>query len=104
MTILSSSVSGGGGVGKSFLIKVLSAWVEYILRRHGEDPTNPKCLLLAPTGVASSLIGNYSKKCSKRHCINSIVLLCRRDYFANWLRIDEQRQLPHSSSRKIRHV
>ena len=37
----------------------MSAWVEYILRRHGDDPTNPKCLLLAPTGVASSLIGKF---------------------------------------------
>ena len=51
------SISGGGGVGKSKLITVLSSWVEKIKRKHGDDPTSPKCLLLAPTGVASSLIG-----------------------------------------------
>ena len=51
------SISGGGGCGKTYLMRVLSAWVEKIKRKHGDDPTSPKCLLLAPTGVASSLIG-----------------------------------------------
>ena len=50
-------IAGGGGVGKTFLMLVLSRWVEKLLRRAGDDPTNPKCLLLAPTGVAASLIG-----------------------------------------------
>ena len=53
-------IAGGGGVGKSHLMLVLSRWVEKLLRRAGDDPTNPKCLLLAPTGVAASLIGEFN--------------------------------------------
>ena len=44
---------------------VLSRWVEKLLRRAGDDPTNPKCLLLAPTGVAASLIGELFFKITK---------------------------------------
>ena len=32
-------------------------WVEWLLRNAGDDPGSPKCLLLAPTGVAAHLIG-----------------------------------------------
>ena len=52
------NVKGGGGVGKSFLMKLISKWAEIILRESGDHPEHPKCLLLAPTGVAAALIGN----------------------------------------------
>ena len=47
---------GGGGVGKSYLIRTISKWTEKILEKSG--PYRPKVLLLAYTGAASSLIGN----------------------------------------------
>ena len=49
--------TGGGGVGKTFLIKTISKWAEKILRNPGDDPLNPKVLLLGPTGKSASLIG-----------------------------------------------
>ena len=48
--------TGCGGTGKSHLIMFVSKWVEKILINPG--PVKPKVLLLAFTGVASSLIGN----------------------------------------------
>ena len=50
-------MTGGGGVGKTFLMKVISKWVEAIVRESGDHPEHPKCLLLAPTGVSAALIG-----------------------------------------------
>ena len=50
-------VHGGGGVGKSYLIRTVAQWAEKILRRAGDNPLKPKVLLLAPTGMAASLIG-----------------------------------------------
>ena len=52
---------GGGGVGKTFLINIVKKWAEKILRRAGDDPSKPKVILLAWTGMAASLIGktNY---------------------------------------------
>ena len=47
---------GGGGTGKSYLIKTVSKWVEKILMKAGEA-NRIKALLLAYTGVAASLIG-----------------------------------------------
>ena len=52
-----SSCLGGAGVGKSFLIRVVAKYVEQILRRPGDNPDRPKVILLAPTGMAASLIG-----------------------------------------------
>ena len=49
---------GGGGVGKTFLIKVLSQWTEYILQKPGDISTYPKVIRLAATGNAAYLIGN----------------------------------------------
>ena len=49
--------SGGGGVGKSFLIRCLSKWIEKILRKAGDHPLHPKVLKLGPTGMAALLIG-----------------------------------------------
>ena len=47
-------------MGKSYLIQTLAKWVDYILRSKDDNPDMPKVLLLAFTGVAASIIGNYS--------------------------------------------
>jgi hypothetical protein len=47
---------GGGGTGKTYLIRTTSKWVEKILLKAGEA-NRIKVLLLAFTGVAASLIG-----------------------------------------------
>ena len=57
--------AGGGGVGKSFLIRVVSKWIERILRAAGDHPEHPKCLLIGPTGISAALIG-------KSYVINKI--------------------------------
>ena len=52
-------VHGGGGVGKSYLIKTTAQWVDKILR-DGTDRNNPEkptVLLIAFTGVAAKNIG-----------------------------------------------
>jgi hypothetical protein len=49
-------ITGGGGVGKSYLIITLAKWITKILANI--DPNKAKVLLLAFTGVAASLIGN----------------------------------------------
>ena len=52
--------AGGGGVGKTFLINVVSKWAEQILRKAGTDPAiNPVVLLLGPTGKSANLIGKF---------------------------------------------
>ena len=48
---------GGGGVGKTFLIKVLSQWTEFILQKPGDVSAYPKVIRLAATGNAAYLIG-----------------------------------------------
>ena len=50
---------GGGGVGKTFLINVVSKWAEHILRKEGTDPLDPTVLLLGPTGKSANLIGKF---------------------------------------------
>ena len=49
---------GGGGVGKTYLIKLLSQWAEYILQKPGDVTYYPKVIRLAATGSAAQLIGN----------------------------------------------
>ena len=49
-------VTGGGGVGKTFVINTISKWAEKILRKPGDNPLKPKVILLAPTGMAACLI------------------------------------------------
>ena len=56
MTISDLHITGGGGVGKSYLIITLAKWTTKILA--STDPNKAKVLLLAFTGVAASLIGN----------------------------------------------
>ena len=50
-------VHGGGGVGKSYLIKLISQWVHKILSSWGDIVQYPKLIRLAFTGAASYLIG-----------------------------------------------
>ena len=52
-------VHGGGGVGKSYLIKTASQWLDKILRdgTDRDNPDKPTVLLLAFTGVAAKNIG-----------------------------------------------
>ena len=45
------------GTGKSMLINVASQWAEEILLKVGDDPTKPRVMLMAFTGMAASLIG-----------------------------------------------
>ena len=47
---------GGGGVGKTSVINTIAKWAEKILRKPGDNPMKPKVILLAPTGMAASLI------------------------------------------------
>lgn len=49
-------VVGGAGVGKSLLIKVVTAHGENILREEGDHPHKPRILVCAPTGKAATLI------------------------------------------------
>ena len=53
-----SCISGGGGVGKSTIINVVTRHCNQVLNKVGDDPNQPKILLLAPTGMAACLIGN----------------------------------------------
>ena len=57
ISIFSFSLLGGGGSGKSHLIRVLAKWLEFILRKPGDHPMKPKVLLLGFTGMAANLIG-----------------------------------------------
>ena len=50
------AMHGGGGVGKTFVIKLISQWFEKILRKAGDHPLKPKLCLFAPTGIAAHLI------------------------------------------------
>ena len=56
--------AGGGGVGKTFLINVVSKWAEHILRKEGTDPLDPTVMLLGPTGKAANLIGKFFLQCT----------------------------------------
>ena len=53
-------VHGGGGVGKSYLIKVLSQWVQKILSSWGDVSEYPKLTRFAYTGAAAYLIGKFN--------------------------------------------
>ena len=48
---------GGGGAGKSTLINVVTRQCDKVLSQVGDDPNQPKILLLAPTGMAACVIG-----------------------------------------------
>ena len=50
-------VHGGGGVGKSYLIQLLSQWVHHILSSWGDITLYPKITRFAYTGAAAFLIG-----------------------------------------------
>ena len=53
-------VHGGAGCGKSFLINLLAQWLEYTLRKSGDDATCPYVLKVAPTGSAASQISGQT--------------------------------------------
>ena len=53
-------VQGSGGCGKSYVIDILSQWVEYILRSSGDSPTQPYVLKCAYTGTAAAKIGGQT--------------------------------------------
>ena len=46
-------LTGGGGVGKSHLIKTIYMSINKVLMYKGGNPEKPRILLLAPTGVAA---------------------------------------------------
>ena len=52
-------VLGGAGVGKSRTIKVVAVTAEDILREAGSHPNKPRVLILAPTGKAATIIGEF---------------------------------------------
>ena len=52
---------GGAGMGKSFLINLISKWTERILRKEGDAPNKPVILLLGPTGMSACIIGNNQR-------------------------------------------
>ena len=77
-------ILGGGGVGKTYLIKTVSKWIEKILMKAGEA-NKLKVLLLAFTGVAASLIGKYHLINEMKAFSSILVLFCfRRNYFPLW--------------------
>ena len=39
------------------MINLVSKWLEKIFRQPGDDPSKPYILILAPTGMAATLIG-----------------------------------------------
>ena len=78
---------GGGGVGKTFLIKVLSQWAEYILQKPGDVSSYPKVIRLAATGNAAYLIGNQIHKICFYFDIPILSLSFRGDYFSHWTKI-----------------
>ena len=49
-------------MGKSFLIKLLSQWIDYILEEPGDITYYPKVIRLAFTGNAAYLIGKIKLK------------------------------------------
>ena len=49
-------VHGGAGTGKSFLIKILSFWVQKLLSQAGDDINSPYMIRAAPTGLAATNI------------------------------------------------
>ena len=49
-------ITGGAGVGKSFLIKVISQWIQKIMTGAGDDCDTPYLIRVAPTGMAAANI------------------------------------------------
>ena len=49
-------VHGGAGSGKTFVIKTLAHWIQYILQKTGDDFNCPHVIKSAFTGTAASLI------------------------------------------------
>ena len=54
---------GAGGCGKTYLIILLSQWVDYIMNKPGDVTYYPKVIRLAATGNAAYLIGKFINIC-----------------------------------------
>ena len=78
---------GGGGVGKSFVIRLVSKWAEFILREAGDDPNKPKVLILGPTGMAAYLIGMTLKRCYIMLILNTKCICFRWNNNSHWFGI-----------------
>ena len=63
------------GVGKSYLIHVMSLFAEHILRSPGQDPNCPSVILCAATGKCADLIGKMIEilTASFKECIISMI-------------------------------
>ena len=48
---------GGGGVGKSTVINVVARHCDKALKQIGDDPNQPRVIIMAPTGMAACIIG-----------------------------------------------
>ena len=81
LTYIIHFIIGGGGVGKTFLTSIMSQFVEKILRNVGDHPFQPKVLLVAPTGIAASLIGKCYDEITFNHLNHMYVsrtCLCKK--------------------------
>ena len=47
-------VHGGAGTSKSFLIHIMSLWIQKLLSKAGDDVNSPYLIRAAPTGLAAS--------------------------------------------------
>ena len=84
-------VHGGGGVGKSFLIDLVSQWTQKILATWGDIADYPKLTKFAFTGAAAYLIGEIFLFVSLKLYINIdcniLSLLLRWSNFACRIKI-----------------
>ena len=58
-------ITGGGGAGKSHLIKTIHMALSKILMYIGGGPKKPRILLLAPTGAAAKHINGTTIHCPR---------------------------------------
>ena len=52
-----TTLVGGGGVGKSTVINVVARHCDKALKQIGDDPNQPRVIIMAPTGMAACIIG-----------------------------------------------
>lgn len=81
-------LSGGGGVGKSHVLKTVYHGIIHTLRQSGQDPSEVSVILTAPTGTASFNIGGMTI-----HSALQLPVKERKKY-------NEQDYIPLSSEKK----